>query len=201
MEPVATPTVDRRLAERLLADIGWIVSSEGCGGTGEAIEVAVDIRPLQCPNRVNLGSAGDLPVVIAGTGTVDVRDIDLHSIRLAGVLPKPGRLFLDRVTPLEPLVGKVEATDCTREGPDGFEDLRLVFGNRKAGNALGVVANGQVVTVPLTGQLQDSTPIRGEDVVVIIDKAPAQAESHDEAGGAQGQDNGPEFFSDLNDQQ
>jgi hypothetical protein len=200
MEPFATATVDRRLAERLLADIGWTVSSQGCGGTGVPIEVAVDIRPLQCPNRINVHQTGDLPVVIAGTESVDVRDIDVSSIRLAGVRPNPGRRFLDRVTPFAPFVGKAQATDCTREGSDGFEDLRLVFGNQKVGRALGPVADGQVVVVPLTGQLMDGTPIRGEDVVTVINKAAAQVAFRSEAGVAGGQEDSPEFSSELDDQ-
>jgi hypothetical protein len=31
------------------------------------------------------------------------------------------------------------------------------------------LSDGEVVVVPLTGELEDGTPIRGEDVIVIID--------------------------------
>ncbi|MGH6900904.1 MAG: hypothetical protein ACREJ5_30850, partial [Geminicoccaceae bacterium] len=118
MEPFATPASDQRLSDRLMADIGWIVESESC-----AAVVAVDIRPRQCPNRVRADRRGNLPVAIAGTDSFDVRDIDLSSIRLAGVRPKGDRTrFRDVATPFEPFVGKDDARDSTRDGADGLED-------------------------------------------------------------------------------
>ena len=35
--------------------------------------------------------------------------------------------------------------------------------------ALGPVSDREVVVVPLTGALEDGTPIQGEDVIVVID--------------------------------
>jgi hypothetical protein len=134
------------------------------------IEVAVDVRPQQCPNRVRVDRRGYLPVAIAGTDSFDVRDIDLRSIRLAGVQPKGNRTrFRDVATPFEPFVGKDDARDCTRAGADGIEDLFMRINNRRVVRALGPVSDRQVVVVPLTGELEDGTPIRGEDVIVVID--------------------------------
>jgi hypothetical protein len=42
------------------------------------------------------------------------------------------------------------------------------FSNRRVVRALGSVSDREVVVVPLTGALEDGTPIRGEDVIVII---------------------------------
>jgi hypothetical protein len=109
-------------------------------------------------------------VAIAGTDSFDVRDIDLRSIRLAGVQPKGNRTrFRDVATPFEPFVGKDDARDCTRAGADGIEDLFMRINNRRVVRALGPVSDRQVVVVPLTGELEDGTPIRGEDVIVVID--------------------------------
>jgi hypothetical protein len=165
MEPAATLDPDDRLTDRLLADIGWTVESEPC-----ATLVALDIRPQQCANRLRVDRHGNLPVAIAGTDDLDVRDIDLASVRLAGVEPKGNRTRVrDVATPFEPFVGKDDADDCTRAGADGLEDLLMRFSNRKVVMALGLVADREVVVVPLTGALEDGTPIQGEDVVVIID--------------------------------
>jgi len=131
---------------------------------------AVDIRPQQCPNMLPTRQRGFLlPVAILGTADFDVRDIKRRSIRLAGVRPR-GDLnrFRDVATPFVPFVGRVNATDCTRAGTDGFEDLLMRFVNRRIVRALRPVSSGQVVVVPLTGELKDGTPIRGEDVVVIV---------------------------------
>jgi hypothetical protein len=133
------------------------------------VAVSVDIRPQQCPNRVRVKARGDLPVAIAGTDTVDVRDIDHRSIRLAGVRPKRERTRIrDVATPFEPFVGKDDARDCTRAGADGIEDLFMRFNSRRVVRALGPVSDREVVVVPLTGELEDGTPIRGEDVIVVV---------------------------------
>ena len=59
---------------------------------------------------------------------------------------------------------------CTDEGPDGFLDLTLKFKAQEVVAALGEVADGECVTVELTGTLNDGTPIKGEDVVLILKK-------------------------------
>jgi hypothetical protein len=102
-------------------------------------------------------------VAVAGTDSLDVRAINPSSIRLAGVAPTASS-FSDVVTPFEPFIGKGAARDCTREGPDGIEDLLLRFGDR----ALGSASERKVVVVPLTGELEDGTPIHGEDVLVGV---------------------------------
>jgi hypothetical protein len=70
-------------------------------------------------------------------------------------------------TPFEPVIGKQDAEDCTTAGRDGFDDLFLVFDGREVVAGLGPVSDGDVVVIPLTGELVDGTPIRGEDVVLI----------------------------------
>jgi hypothetical protein len=147
-----------------LPDIGSALAAI----TGE-MAVAVDIRPRQCPNHVRVRSGGNLPVAILGTADLDVRDIDRDSIRLGGVRPQhTGTRFRYVAKPFEPFVGRKDAHDCTREGDDGFLDLLLHFSNRRLVKALGPVSNREVVVLPLTGKLEDGTPIRGEDVIVVI---------------------------------
>jgi hypothetical protein len=131
--------------------------------------VAVDVRPQQCPNRVRADKSSSIPVVIAGTDGFDVRDIDPKSIRLAGVAPNHDRTrFRDRASPFEPLVGKEDAGDCTRDGADGLEDMLLRFNSRSVGKSAGPVSNGGTAVIRLTGALEDGTPIRGEEVIVIF---------------------------------
>lgn len=139
-------------------------------------QVAVDIRPQQCPNRVRVDTWGNLSVAIAGTDGLDVRAISPSSIRLAGAAPTDFS-FSDVVTPFDPFVGKGAARDCTGEGPDGVEDLLLRFGDR----ALGSAFDRKVVVVPLTGELEDGTPIHGEDVLVGV--APRESAEPAHAGG------------------
>jgi serine protease len=168
--------------------------------TAEAA-VAVDIRPRQCPNVVRGHGRGNLPAAILGSDRLDVRDIDVSSIRLAGVRPQhKTTAFRDVATPFEPLLGKKNARDCTREGPDGFKDLLVRFELRSVVKALGQVSKGEVVVVPLTGELQDGTPIRGEDVLLVAHPH-SRPGPRLEAGLSPGQENGAGAVSGMEDGQ
>jgi hypothetical protein len=127
------------------------------------IEVAIDIKPASCPNPLNLKSKGVLPVAILGSEDFDVTQVDPASIRLEGIAPL--RCSLEDIsTPSE---------DCTEEGPDGFLDLTLMFDIQGIVEALGEVNDGDVIALPLVGNLleeYDGTPIVGEDVVIILKK-------------------------------
>ena len=99
-------------------------------------------------------------MAILGTDTFDITQVDPTLVRLAGVEPR--RTALEDV-PTPFLSEKVEPTDCTVDGPDGFTGF----------TALGPVMDGDVMVVTLTGYLKPQfggTPIVGEDVVVIINK-------------------------------
>jgi hypothetical protein len=150
--------------------------------------VPVDIKPYSCPNTLDvkkyrLKKHGVLHVAILGTKDFDVTQIDPASIRLEGVSPlcwflnrrtlKYGTLK-DVATPFTPSTGKEHCyEDCTIEGPDGFMDLTLKFSTQKVVAALGDVTDNECRVLKLSGNLKkekESTPIVGEDVVVIQKK-------------------------------
>ena len=108
-------------------------------------------------------------MAILGTADFDVTQIDPASIRLEGVSPVRSAVK-DVATPFEPFVGKEIKFDCTREGPDGFDDLNLKFRTQDVVAVLGDVSNRDVLVLELTASLNDGTPIVGEDVVVIVKK-------------------------------
>ena len=132
-----------------------------------AVVTSVDIRPQSCPNPLNVGAPGVLPVAILATATFDVTTIDLSSVKLQGVSPL--RSALEDVS--TPFTGTlVSATSCTTTGPDGFTDLILHFSNPAVSAALGTVTRGQVLVLTLTGNLLPQfggTSITGQDIVVI----------------------------------
>ena len=115
-----------------------------------------------------MGSHGALPVAILGTESFDATQVDPATVMLAGVSPLRWSLS-DVATPFSPFLGKQDPFDCTTDGPDGFMDLTLKFKSAEFAAALGPVASGDVIIVPLTGYLMDGTYILGEDVIVIID--------------------------------
>jgi uncharacterized protein len=134
--------------------------------------VAVDIKPAGCPNPINVKDRGVLPVAILGTEGFDVTQIDPATVQLVNVSPLRWS-YEDVATPYEPFIGKVCAFDCTTDGPDGYSDLVLHFSTQEIIAALGDIADGDVLVLRLTGNLLadfGSTPIIGEDVVVILKK-------------------------------
>lgn len=136
------------------------------------VAIPVDINPTSCPNPLNTGKQGTVPVAILGTASLNVRQLDPASIRLAGIAPSKFA-YQDVATPYSPYIGKTGANACTSLGPDGFLDLSMSFDATKIAAALGSVTNGQVVTVSLTGNFlpqYGGGPVIGEDVVVIKSK-------------------------------
>ncbi len=136
------------------------------------IKVPVDIKPTSCRNPINTKDKGVLPVAILGTEDFDVTQVDPESVLLLGVAPLRWA-YEDVATPYEPYIGKEGAFACTTEGPDGYLDLVFHFDSQELIEALGEVADGDVIVIPLTGFLKEEfggTPIVGEDVVVILKK-------------------------------
>ncbi len=125
--------------------------------------INLDIKPQSCPNPFNVKSKGVLPVAILGTEEFDVSTIVPTSVRLAGV--EPIRDSLEDVA--APLVDPNEC-ECSTNGPDGFTDLTLKFETQAVLAALGEVNTGDIVTLRLTGVLNDETSIEGADCVVIV---------------------------------
>lgn len=133
----------------------------------QRLGVFVDVKPQSCPNPINVGADGVLPVAILGTASFDVTTVDPSSVRLQGV-PALRSAVEDVATPFAGSL--VNATDCTTAGPDGFPDLLLSFDNQAVSAALGSVTNGQVLILTLTGNLLPQfggTAISGQDIVVI----------------------------------
>jgi hypothetical protein len=134
-------------------------------------EVAIDIKPGSCPNPLNLGSRGKLPVAILGSEELDVAEIDVATVTLAGVDPVRSS-YEDVATP----VADSNECDCTGEGRDGYVDLTLKFKTAEVTeellNAIGDVNEGEVLVLALRASLFDGTPIEGEDCVVAVGKAP-----------------------------
>jgi len=133
-------------------------------------EIFVDIKPQSCPNPLNTKSRGVLPVAILGTPTLDVTTIDPASIRLEDVAPIRSSIE-DVATPFG--ASPEACSDCTTEGPDGFQDLTLKFDTQEVIDALGAVSDRECLVLTLTGNLKEEfggTPIQGEDVVFILKK-------------------------------
>lgn len=129
----------------------------------------VDIEPRSCPNK--LRAAGKIRVAVLGDENVDVRWINLASVRLVGTAPARVKLR-DVATVSLPLFGKVDETDCSDAGKDGFLDAEFTFDAAGVIDAMEAfldeaVLSGDIYTLVLEGSLVDGTPFIGEDVIVV----------------------------------
>ena len=123
--------------------------------------VNLDIKPGSCDDPFNVKGKGVLPVAILGSAELDVTQIDPATITLAGV-PASQWAYED--------VSTVGA--CSADG-DGYLDLVLHFDVEALVAAIGDVADGDVVSLKLIGDLYPEfggTPVIGFGDVSILKK-------------------------------
>jgi sugar lactone lactonase YvrE len=132
--------------------------------TAGQLVVYLDIKPTSCPNPLNTKSNGKLPVAILGSDVFDVADVDVTTIMLEGVAPLRSS-YEDVATPFEG-----ELCDCHEEGPDGYLDLVLHFDTQSIVEALGDVADGEVIELMLTFLTHDGVEVETSDCVWIKHK-------------------------------
>ncbi|MBL7093340.1 PD40 domain-containing protein [candidate division KSB1 bacterium] len=130
------------------------------------IQIALDIKPGSYPNPLNVKSKGVLPVAILGAQDFAVNDINISSIELEGVAPT--RYSFEDVGTSD--IDLENPCHATTQGADGFMDLSLKFDTQEIVSALGVVEDGEEIVFTVTGELNDGTPIKGNDCVVILVK-------------------------------
>lgn len=122
------------------------------------ITAAIDIKPGSCKNPFNVKAKGVLPVVILGGSWFDISEID------------PSSILLEGVEILRSSVEDMTGGDCSKEQPDGYDDLTLKFDRQAITSAIGSVNDGDVITLTLTGTLFDGTEISGEDIITVLVK-------------------------------
>jgi hypothetical protein len=123
----------------------------------------LDIKPMSCPNSLNVKSNGNTPVAILGTDTGDVTLIDPSTILLEGVIA-PIRHSIEDVS--APYMDGEEC-GCTTDGPDGFDDLTLKFLTQDIVGLLGEVEFGQAIPLTITGNMVDGAPFEAVDCIII----------------------------------
>ncbi|UCC31578.1 MAG: right-handed parallel beta-helix repeat-containing protein, partial [Phycisphaerales bacterium] len=135
----------------------------------------LDIKPGSCPNPVNLGSRGVVPVAIVGSESFDVTELIFHSLALGradgvgGVVPpltKRGRPWGAIEDVAMHYLG--DLCDCQEGGPDGIEDFTIKFSTREMVRALELdtIPRRTSVALTLTGSLVDGTTFEAFDCIV-----------------------------------
>jgi hypothetical protein len=129
----------------------------------QPMPVEIDIKPVSCPNPLNVDSKGILTVAILGSEDFEANTVDIASVRLEGV----GAVRSSSEDVATPVADGNEC-DCNVTGPDGLTDLVLKFETGEVVEAIGDVNEGDELALTLEGVLSDSgTMIEGTDCVVI----------------------------------
>lgn len=150
----------------------------GTPDTGSAektpVYVTLNIKPSHCLYAripINVESRGVTPAAIINDGTYDVTDIDVTTLRLQGVAP------LDYAIE--------DASECGSTGGDGDSDLTLKFDTKSLAdgikNSLGeedTLKDGDIVSLSLTGKLNDGTAIELKEEVNVIVSVKGKHEKH-----------------------
>jgi hypothetical protein len=127
------------------------------------LAVIFDVRPGSSTDPFNPKSRGVAWALVPGSADVDVHEIDLSSLRVAGSII-PSKMRISDI-----------ASACFREGrqfagmtPDGIDDLRMQLSTEEIASLLGPMDKGDEVVLRLTGLLVDGTRINGEDRITIV---------------------------------
>lgn len=148
--------------------------------------VTFDVRPGSCPNPLNPKSNGLVPALLLGSEEIDVRHINLSSLRLE-----------DTVSPITTRVADMGSAydgnghPCADTSPDGYADLSMKFSTEDIASVLGKAKKGDEVSLLLRGRLFDGTVIEGQDVVVIVGNTGAPVLADDSFGEPPAQNNMP----------
>jgi hypothetical protein len=123
-----------------------------------AEDLCSSLKHVDVGGRVTLNAKkkGALKIAVCATDGLDVSNVNLEKVRLAGVAPWRSKQKDSRLCP---------------DGKNGVVDLVLKFKNRDVVEALGPdLEDGDQVDLVLTGELNDKTPIEGKWKAVIIKK-------------------------------
>lgn len=137
----------------------------------DPLVLELDIKPGSCPNPVNTGGGGVVPVSLLGTGSFDVADVNLATVRLGRadglgltIAPTSQISFEDTGTPFAD-----DGCDCHEETGDGITDLSLKFAKQAMVTAflLEDEASFSYLQIELTGELGDGTPFVAYDCIRV----------------------------------
>lgn len=149
-----------------LADYYGLMMVHSPYGAAPARQVSLDVRPGSCPNpvnwRMNQNGKAVLPVAICGDDEVDVRDIDISSLRLLGDL-EPVRSGYEDVT--APAGRDGPECGCAGNAADGHLDLTLKFDLRAVLDRLHALPEAERYVLTISGLLADGERIEGRDCV------------------------------------
>lgn len=145
--------------------------------TVEKVVLDLDIKPGSCPNPLNRGSHGVLPVGLLGRADFDITTVVLATVRLSradcvgGTVaphegpPGPHSVLADVGTPFAG-----EPCDCHELEGDGFIDWSLKFKTDEIVPALELddLLPGDLVELVVSGELDDGCEFIATDCVLIV---------------------------------
>lgn len=123
-------------------------------GAPGVLSVGLDIKPGTSPNTVNINGNGVIPVAILGGADFDVRQVDVSTLGLAGLLV--------RVKPNGVPQCSIDDVSGPEGVADGYPDLVCQFVDEPD---LWIPGED---TAMLTGNLVDGTPISGSDEIIVV---------------------------------
>ena len=137
----------------------------------DPLVLELDIKPGSCPNPINTGAGGVVPVSVLGTASFDVALVNLATVRLGrvdgtgGTIAPTGTIaYEDTGTPFAD-----DGCDCHAATGDGITDLSLKFAKPALVATLLLESEPPSSYLPLqlTGELIDGTPFVAYDCIRV----------------------------------
>jgi hypothetical protein len=131
----------------------------------------LDIKPGSCPNPIETGAGGVVPVSLLGTASFDVTLVNLTTVRLGRVdgigmtiAPTSQIAYSDTGTPFAD-----DGCECHTLTGDGITDLSLKFAKQAMVTAFLLEGEPEFSYLPLelTGELTDGTPFVAYDCIRV----------------------------------
>ncbi len=130
----------------------------------------MDIKPGSCPNPINVGANGVVPVALTGTTSFDVNDVDPSTLELVrtdgvgGSVSPTSHKIEDVATPFLD-----ELCDCHTLTSDGVRDLSLKFDKQELVTTLQLASEPDMSFLELTlkGKLFDGTEFEVSDCIRV----------------------------------
>jgi len=155
------------------SDDGEFCTDDSCNEIGECVHTpsCLDIKPASCPNPVNAGSNGLIPIALIGSPGFDVSDVDLDTLELSRVDGVGGSVIPWRTKIRDvatPFAG--ELCDCHEFAGDGILDVLMKYRMSETAAALRLAGlpHGTILELQVTGNLLDGSPFAAIDCVVVV---------------------------------
>ena len=146
------------------ATLGLVCGTAFAPVTHHPSGVHIDIKPNSDPSSYSCKSRGNIPVAVLGSSTFDATQIDAGTVLFGATGSETGEVHTKK---------GIASRHVEDFNEDGFDNMIFHFDFRSTGFSCDDIPPGEKsveIAGLLTGELEDGTPIEGEDILRLTSK-------------------------------